>query len=136
PVARHVNVVSSPSNEAHPLRAVFWLSIHSAREKVYITNPYFVPDDTLCAVLRDRARAGVDVRVLVPNEKIDVAIIRWASHSYYETLLEAGIRIYEYQPSMIHQKHLVVDGWWSVVGSANMDVRSKELNQENVLGIL
>jgi cardiolipin synthase len=87
-------------------------------------------------VLKERARAGVDVRVLVPNEHNDVFLIRWASHSYYEQLLEAGIRIYEYQPTMIHHKHLVVDGRWVVVGSANMDVRSGELNQESVLGMV
>lgn len=136
PITCHLSVISSPSSEDHPLRPLFWISIQVARERVYITNPYFVPDDTLRHVLIDRARAGVDVRVLVPNEKIDIALIRWASHSYYETLLEAGVRIFEYQPTMIHQKHLVVDGKWSVVGSANMDVRSKELNQENVLAIL
>lgn len=135
-VSSHINVVSSPSNEAHPLRRVFWMSFRCAGRCIYITNPYFVPDDVSRAVLKERASAGVDVRVLVPNELIDVSVIRWASHSYYEELLSAGVRIYEYQPTMIHQKLLVVDDCWSVVGSANLDVRSKELNQENVLGIL
>jgi cardiolipin synthase len=120
-IRRHINVNSSPSSEAHPMRAVFWLSIKSAHKSVYITNPYFVPDDLLCQAL---------------NEHNDVWIIRWASHSYYETLLQAGIRIYEFQPTMIHQKLLVVDGIWSVIGSVNMDVRSKELNQENAIGLL
>ncbi|HET7276433.1 MAG TPA: phospholipase D-like domain-containing protein [Longimicrobiaceae bacterium] len=136
PLARHINVVSSPSNESHPLRRLFWLSFSAAREKIYITNPYFIPDDAARAILEERAREGVDVRVLVPNEHIDLPPLRWASHSYFGELLDAGVRIYEYQPTMIHQKMLVVDGKWSVVGSANMDVRSKELNQENVLGIL
>jgi cardiolipin synthase A/B len=135
PVRRHINIISSPSSEAHPLRHVFWLSIQSARERVYITNPYFVPDDIMMVALEEQARAGVDVRVLLPNRYNDVFVIRWASHSYYERLLEAGIRIYEYQPTMIHQKLLVADGRWSLVGSVNMDVRSKELNQENCLGI-
>jgi cardiolipin synthase len=129
-------VISSPSSEAHPLRRLFWFSMRSARRSIYVTNPYFVPDDVMCTVMQERAREGVDVRILVPNEHIDVALIRWASHAYYERLLEAGIRIYEYQPTMIHQKLMVVDSRWSIVGSANMDVRSKELNQENVLGIL
>ena len=135
-ISKHVNVISSPSNEAHPLRAFFWFSFRCARESIYITNPYFVPDDVMGRVLEERAAAGVDVRVLVPNEHIDVRLIRWASHAHYESLLAAGVRIYEYQPTMIHQKLMVVDRRWSVVGSANMDVRSKELNQENVLGIL
>jgi cardiolipin synthase A/B len=136
PISRHVSVVSSPSGEAHPMRALFWLSFRAAREHIYITNPYFVPDAIMCALLIERARAGVDVRVLVPGEKIDIALIRWASRSEYESMLEAGMRIYEFQPAMIHQKSAVVDGKWSLVGSANMDVRSKELNQENTLGIL
>jgi cardiolipin synthase A/B len=132
---QHVNVISSPSSEAHPMRFVFWLSFRAARERIFITNPYFVPDRIMSAVLQERARAGVDVRVLVPNEQNDVSVIRWASRNYYEDLLRAGLRIYEYQPTMIHQKLVVVDGRWSVVGSVNMDVRSKELNQENAVGI-
>jgi cardiolipin synthase len=136
PISRHVNVVSSPSGEAHPMRALFWVSFRAACESIYITNPYFVPDPIMQAVLIERARAGVDVRVLVPGEKIDIALIRWASQHGYEAMLEAGMRIYEYQPAMIHQKTAVLDGKWSIIGSANMDVRSKELNQENALGIL
>lgn len=135
PISWHISVISSPSGEAHPLRQVFWLSIQAARRTVYITNPYFVPDDVMAAALMERARAGVDVRVLVPNENIDIPFIRWASHGHYDRLLAAGVRIFEYQPTMIHSKLMVVDARWSVVGSANLDVRSKELNQENVLGI-
>lgn len=135
PIRRHVNVISSPSSEAHPMRQVFWISINSAQRRVYITNPYFVPDELLVAALESRARAGVDVRVLVPNHLNDIRLIRWASQSYYERLMEAGVRIFEYQATMIHQKLLVADGSWSIVGSVNMDVRSKELNQENCLGL-
>lgn len=135
PISWHVSVISSPSGEAHPLRQVFWLSVQAARRTVYITNPYFVPDDVMAEALMERARAGVDVRVLVPNENIDIPFIRWASHGHYDRLLTAGVRIFEYQPTMIHSKLMVVDGRWSIVGSANLDVRSKELNQENVLGI-
>jgi cardiolipin synthase A/B len=136
PITRHVSIVSSPSGQAHPMRFVFWFTMHCARERIYITNPYFVPDDILAAALKEKAAAGVDVRVLVPNEHNDVPVIRWASHSYYDELLASGVRIYEFQPTMIHQKLMVVDGRWSLVGSMNMDVRSKELNQENALGIL
>lgn len=135
-VRHHLSIVSSPSKEAHPMRLLFWFSIRSARQRIYITNPYFVPDDILARALMEQAQAGVDVRILVPNEKTDLLLIRWASRSYYTQLMDAGIRIFEYQPTMIHQKLLVADGVWSIVGSANMDVRSKELNQENALGIL
>ena len=78
----------------------------------------------------------MDIRLLLPSHHIDLKPIRSASHSYFEELLEAGVRIYEFQPTMIHQKLLVADGVWSLVGSVNMDVRSKELNQENALGIM
>jgi cardiolipin synthase len=63
-------------------------------------------------------------------------MIRLTSHHYFKELLEAGVKIYEYQPTFLHSKTVVVDGQWSVVGSANLDIRSKELNEENVLGIL
>lgn len=135
-ISRHINVISSPSSEEHPLRRVFWLSFRAAQRSLYITNPYFVPDAVTRTVLQERAQAGVDVRVLVPGEHIDLALIRWAAHHYYQQLLDAGVRIYEYRSTMLHQKLAVVDGAWSIVGSANMDVRSKELNQENILGLL
>jgi cardiolipin synthase len=83
-----------------------------------------------------RARAGVDVRVLLPDEHTDAKPIRRTSHRYYQELLDGGVKVYEYQPTMMHNKLVMVDGLWSVVGSANMDIRSHELNQENVLGIL
>ena len=133
---RSCGVISSPSSEEHPLRLFFFLTFLAARERLWITTPYFVPDRHTREVVKRRARAGVDVRILMPNHHTDARPIRRASHSYYSELLNAGVRIYEYQPTMMHTKGVVVDGKWSVVGSANMDIRSKELNEENVLGIL
>jgi cardiolipin synthase len=133
---RHVAVASSPSPEDHPLRAFFWLSFQAARERLYLSCSYFVPDEQLRRAVAERARAGVDVRILLPGEHTDAKPIRWASHHYYEELLAAGVRIYEFQPTFMHAKLLVVDGRWTVIGSANMDIRSKELNEENVLGIV
>jgi cardiolipin synthase A/B len=95
-----------------------------------------VLDEEMRNVVAERARAGVDVRILLPDEHTDAKLIRLTSHHYFEDLLAAGVRVYEYQPTMMHSKSIVVDGKWSVVGSANMDVRSIELNVENVLGIL
>lgn len=135
-LSRHVNLISSPAAAAHPLRKVFWASFRCARAKIYVTSPYFVPDDNTREVIRYRARRGVDVRLLLPDEHTDARPVRWASHSYYEELLKDGVRIWEYQRTMMHAKALVVDGQWAVVGSANMDIRSKELNQENAVGIL
>lgn len=133
---RSVGVASAPGSEEHPLRLLFFLTFLAARQRLWITTPYFVPDKHTRKAVADRARAGVDVRILMPNQLTDAVPIRMAAHSYYQELLDAGVRIYEYQASMLHSKHVVVDGVWSILGSANMDVRSKELNQENVLGIL
>ena len=74
-------------------------------------------------MVADRARAGVDVRILLPDEHTDAKPIRLTSHSYFDELLAAGVKVYEYQPTMMHTKGVVVDGAWSIVGSANMDVR-------------
>jgi cardiolipin synthase A/B len=133
---RSVGVSSSPSSDDHPLRLFFAQTFLSARRTLYIATPYFVPDRNLRRAVAARARAGVDVRLLLPDEHTDAKMIRRTSHRYYQDLLDAGVRIYEYQPTMMHSKLVVVDGLWSVVGSANMDIRSQELNQENVLGIL
>ena len=132
----HTGLPSSPSSEDHPLRLFFVQSFAAARERLYITTPYFVPDEGTRRVAEDRARAGVDVRILLPDNHTDAKPIRLTSQRYYEEMMEAGIRIYEYQATMLHSKSVIVDGKWSIVGSANMDIRSKELNMENVLGIL
>ena len=133
---RHTAVASSPGSEQHPMRFFFLLTFMAARRKLYVASPYFVPDKHTRNAVADLARRGVDVRILLPNRHTDAKPIRLASHSYYDELLSAGVRIWEYQPTMMHSKLVVVDGCWSVVGSANMDIRSKELNEENVLGIL
>jgi cardiolipin synthase len=135
-LSRHVNVISSPASVSHPLRTFFLISMACARESIYMANAYFVPDENTRRMLAERASAGVDVRLLLPNHLTDAAIVRWAGQAYFRELLEAGVRIYEYQPTMIHAKMLVVDGVWSILGSANMDIRSKELNQEGVIGVL
>ena len=135
PVTLHVSVASSPSSEHTPLRTLFWLSFAGARERIWISNPYVVPAPSLRDVLCDRAREGVDVRILTAGDHSDIAVVRWATRHHYDQLLDAGVRIFEYQPTLIHSKSLVVDGVWSLVGSANLDFRSSELNEENVLAI-
>jgi cardiolipin synthase len=132
----HTGLASTPASDTHPLRLFLAQCFLSAREKLYITTPYFVPDRQTREAVAERARAGVDVRILMPDEHTDAKMIRLTSHHYYDELLSAGVRIYEYKRTMMHAKHIVVDGKWSVVGSANMDVRSVELNLENVIGIL
>jgi cardiolipin synthase len=130
-----LSVVSSPSDALQPIRLLFWISFINARRRLWICNSYFIPDQRLRDAVVARARAGVDVRVLVPGNHTDAVPVQAAGRSYYEELLKAGVRIFEYQPAMMHAKTAVIDGAWSIVGSANLDERSMELNEENVLGI-
>jgi cardiolipin synthase A/B len=130
-----VSVISSPSDAQQPIRLLFWLSFANARKRLWICNSYFIPDPRLRKAVVDRAQRGVDVRILVPGNHTDAVPVQLAGRSYYGELLAAGARIFEYQPSMMHAKTIVVDDVWSVVGSANMDERSMELNEENVAGI-
>ncbi len=112
------------------------LSIAGAERTLFITNAYFVPDDDFRALLRRASKRGVDVRVLTTGDKTDIRSTLWAGRRYYETLLEAGIRVYEYQPTMMHAKSLVADGVWSSVGSMNFDNRSLAFNNEANINVL
>jgi cardiolipin synthase len=100
-----------------------------AREKLYITNPYFIPSESIMDVLKQAAISGVDVRLMVP-EKSDSAIVGAASKFYFNELLEAGVRIFLYKKGFVHAKTVVSDKRLSVVGTANMDIRSFDLNFE------
>jgi cardiolipin synthase len=103
---------------------------------LYITNPSFAPQRNFVGLLIDAARRGVDVRVLTAGPLTDVRTVRLAGRAGYATLLAAGVRIYEWQPSTLHAKTFVIDGLWSTVGSMNFDNRSLVLNDETNLMIL
>ena len=124
---------TAPSLGSTNAERYFVLSISAARERLWITNPYFIPDDDFRGLLCEASRRGVDVRVLTPGCNNDQWVVLWASHGLYEQLLEAGIRIWEYRPSMIHAKTLIADGVWFSVGSINFDNRSVMLNDEVTL---
>lgn len=109
------------------------LSIAGATRTLYVTTAYFAPDAALVDMLAGAARRGVDVRVLTAGEATDMHIVRLAGRSWYETLLDAGVRLYEWQPTTLHPKTFVIDGLWSTVGSMNMDNRSLALNDEATL---
>src|SRR5712692_571775 len=123
-------IKSSPSEGSSTVKLLYIISIVSAARSIYITNAYFVPDPDTTRALEGAVRRGVDVRVIVPGEFNDVPIVRQASRLGYELLLRRGIRIFEYQPTMMHAKTMVVDGIWSTVGSSNFDDRSFRLNDE------
>jgi cardiolipin synthase A/B len=123
-------IKSSPSEGSSTAKLLYIISIVSATKSIYINNAYFVPDRDTMRALEGAVRRGVDVRVIVPGELTDVPIVRHASRWHYEMLLRRGIRIYEFQPTMMHAKTMVVDGTWSTVGSSNFDDRSFRLNDE------
>ena len=100
-----------------------------ARNKLYITNPYFIPNDSILNALKQAAISGVDVRIILP-EKSDSIVVGAASKFYFSELLEAGVRIFLYKKGFVHAKTVVVDGMVSIVGTANMDIRSFDLNFE------
>jgi cardiolipin synthase len=118
-------------------RVLFQTLFASAEKTVYITTPYFLPDNSARAELvRAIKERGVQVKVVVPGHHNDHLLTRRSSRRLYGELLEAGAKIYEYQPAMIHTKSLVVDGLWGVVGSTNMDGRSFAINDEVNLAVL
>jgi len=123
-------IKSSPSEGSSTVKLLYIISIVSATKSIYISNAYFVPDRDTIRALEGAVRRGVDVRVVVPGDKTDVPIVRQASRVHYEWLLRRGIRIFEYQPTMMHAKTMTVDGLWSTVGSSNFDDRSFRLNDE------
>ena len=112
------------------------LSITSARRSLYITNSYFVPDDDFVRLLGETAERGVDVRILTAGRLNDVKSTWYAGRAQYERLLARGVRIFWYQPSMIHAKSFVADGCWSSVGTMNFDNRSLAFNDESNLLVL
>jgi cardiolipin synthase len=111
------------------------LALTAAKTSIDIENAYFVPDNLTVESLCSAARRGVRVRIVVPGRHTDARIGRWAAQGLYGALLEAGIQIYEYQPTMMHCKVMVIDGLWSSVGSANFDDRSFRLNDEANLNV-
>lgn len=123
-------VRSSPSDRATASRIVFQLLIEGAVKEIAITTPYFLPDRSLRRALARAARRGVRVRVLVPGRLTDQRLVRLASRRMYRDLLEAGVRMFEYRPAMMHAKALMVDDIWAVVGTTNIDNRSFEHNDE------
>ena len=107
------------------------LVISGARDTLRISNAYFVPDDDFCDLLERAAQRGTDVRILVPGPNTDVRSTRMASHARYERLLRAGVRLFEYQPTMMHAKTIVADGLLGAVGTMNFDNRSMSFNDES-----
>jgi len=122
--------VSSPEHGHENAYAAFHLAIESARRRLRITTAYFVPDEDSRRSLCRAAERGVEVEVIVPGEYLDHQVVRFASRAHWDELLDCGVKIYIYGRTMLHAKSLLVDDRWLIVGSANFDNRSFQLNDE------
>ncbi|HVF39899.1 MAG TPA: phospholipase D-like domain-containing protein [Gemmatimonadaceae bacterium] len=122
---------SLPTIGSTPAERFLALTIAGARKTLYISNAYFVPNADFCKLLINAAKRGVDVRVMTVSSKTDIKTTWYAGRGLYEKLLAEGVRIFEYQPAMMHAKTIVVDGLWVSVGSLNFDNRSIAFNNES-----
>lgn len=122
-------IASGPDTRWEVIKKLFFSMITSAKKSIWIASPYFIPDEDILSALKIAALSGVDVRILVPSRP-DKRIVFYASRSYFPELLEAGVKIYEYNRGFMHSKILIVDNEIASIGTANMDMRSFHLNFE------
>ncbi len=126
----HAHVLpSGPLHDFSHTRKVLTSLIHQARKRVCVTTPYFIPDATYINALQAAALLGVEVLLVVPRRS-DNLLVTYAQESFFTELMQSGVRIFCYEPSLLHSKMITVDGEIAVVGSANMDIRSLDLNRE------
>ena len=125
-----IQIISSgPDTKTRTIRDNYLEIFHRAKDHIYIQTPYFVPDDAVLSALKIAAASGVDVRLMIPC-KPDHPLVYWATYSYAGELIEAGARCYLYENGFLHAKGVTADGLVSCYGTANMDIRSFELNFE------
>ena len=126
---------ASPGGGARSMQLLYLLSIAAARKTIDISASYFVPDEAAIAELVAARKRGVRVRIILPGEHIDWDFVRRASRAHWGPLLNAGVQISEYQPTMYHVKMMIVDELWVTVGSTNFDARSFAINDEANLDV-
>lgn len=128
---------TTPAGSSSAVEILHYLAIDAAREQILIQNPYFLPDPEAIKTLERAVERGVVVKVMLPSaDASDNPLVQHASHHHFGTLLKRGVRIFEYERTLLHQKVLTIDHTWSAVGSTNFDDRSFELNDEISLGII
>ena len=127
--------VSSPAGGSESMHLMYLMAIAAAERSIDLQAAYFVPDDLIIKALQAARHRGVRVRVLLPGKHIDSETVRLASKAHWGELLRAGVEIYEYQPTMMHNKLLIVDNFMVSVGSTNFDMRSFRLNDEASLNV-
>lgn len=126
-----------PEGSAPAVKILHHAAICLARQRLWIQNPYFIPEPEAIRALAEAVKRGVDVRVLMPSTSgSDNPMVQYAGHYNFQRLLEAGVRLFEYPHTLLHQKIMTIDGVWCAVGSSNFDDRSFEINDEITLGIL
>lgn len=131
-----VHVISSAAGDSFSdVALIFMLVMAAARNEILLQNPYFVPDAGMVSCMKEAAARGVSVKLMLPGERTDSAFVASAGRHLYSELVEGGVELYEYQPTLCHQKIVVIDECWSLVGSTNMDSRSLALNAEVSVGI-
>ena len=127
---------TQPTEGSTGAERFFALTIAGAQKRLWIANSYFVPNDDFRRLLAQAAKRGVDVRILTVSHQTDVITTRFAARAHYESLLKNGVRIWEYQPTMMHAKTIVADGVFGTIGSINFDNRSMAFNNESALVVL
>ena len=126
---------SSPREGTEDVRMMYLLSIAAARTSIRLSASYYVPDNLTTQEFIEAAQRGVEIEIIVPGAQTDSPIVKHASRGKWGPLLKAGVRIYEYQPTMFHCKSMIVDDVWVSVGSANFGNRSFRLNDEANLNV-
>ena len=123
-------LIASHSFSMAPIPLLQATAFAAAEKRIWITNPYCTPTDDQVDLLVKAVQRGVDVRLLLPGVNNDQPLTKSAGRAAYGRMLEGGVKIFEYQPTMIHTKTMVVDSLFSMLGSSNLDPRSSEINEE------
>ena len=130
-------VFAKPESSAPTVKILHHTAICLARKRIWIQNPYFIPEPDAIDAFGKAVKRGVDVRVLMPSTSgSDNPMVQHAGHRNFEKLLKCGVRLFEYPHTLLHQKVMTIDGVWSAVGSSNFDDRSFETNDEITLAVL
>jgi cardiolipin synthase len=128
-------VVRSSTGGSNDLKRTYMVTIAAARSTLDICSPYFMTDRSSRWAIDQAVARGVHIRILTEGDRTDSRVVKYASRAKYDWLLSQGVDVYEYKPTMMHAKAVVVDGVWSMVGSANFDNRSLEMNDEMNLAV-
>lgn len=128
---------TSPTGSLSAVQVLYYLAINAARHEVIIQNPYMLPDDDAIEAMAQAVKRGVVIKVMVPaTTATDSPVVQHASHHLFGSMMQAGVHVYEFQRTLLHQKVIIVDGVWSCVGSTNFDDRSFQRNDEISVGVL